>query len=112
MEQNFSFHCFFFLFYNIFSYYNRLLCILPSLLSMLVDSVLFIKGRECGGVVIKKQTTQTKEHSQQSNANRNTFIYQQVHCKKYYECSKYSLSNICVCVWERERLLSRCMQVD
>ena len=54
-----------------------------------------------------------KKYSQQSNTTKNTFIYKQVHCKKYYEFSKYSSSNIRACVCVRESVLSsRCMQVD
>ena len=53
---------------------------------------------------VDKRTFTTKQYNQK-------YIYINKYIvKKYYECSKYSLANILVCICEW--LLSRCMQVD
>ena len=52
---------------------------------------------------------QQKEHSQQSNTNKNTFIYQQVHYQKIMNVQNIVWQIfVCMC----EHLLLRCMKGD
>ena len=52
-------------------------CVVLLLLDMLLPQFVVVHNWKANDI--------NDDHSQQSNTNKNTFIYQQVHCKKYYE---------------------------